>query len=149
MKTILLTPDEAVQYWHELAPLLQKSIDHGQQESTLTDYLRKVLNYQAQLWVFFDNDNCMKGCGLTQFLDYSTHKTLHIIACTGNNWDTWAKGYYDVEDFARKHGCKRVEMWGRKGWLRRLPKVIPGWEQAYVVMTKEIEPKESSDENEK
>jgi hypothetical protein len=146
MKTILLLPEEAVKYWNELSPMLQKSIDHGQNESTLTDYLRKVLNYKAQLWVFLDNDNQLKGCGLTQFLDYSTHKTLHIIACAGVDWATWSDGYYVVENFARDNGCKRVEMWGREGWLRRLPKVIPGWEQAYVVMTKEIEPKESSDE---
>jgi hypothetical protein len=146
MKTILLLPEEAVQHWSELSPMLQRSIDHGQHESTLIDYLRKVLNYQAQVWVFLDDNNQLKGCGLTQFLEYSTHKTLHIIACSGIDWATWADGYYAVEEFARNNGCKRVEMWGREGWLRRLPKVIPGWEQAYVVMTKEIEPKESSNE---
>jgi len=146
MKTILLTPDEAVEHWPTLSPLLQSSIDHGQEETTLTGYLRKVLNYQAQLWVFLDDNNQLKGCGLTQFLEYSTHRTLHIIACAGVDWLEWADSYYIVENFARDNGCKRVEMWGRDGWLRRLPKVIPGWKQAYVVMSKDIETKESSNE---
>jgi hypothetical protein len=31
-----------------------------------------------------------------------------------------------------------VEQWGRPGWAKVLPKLIPGFEQAYVVMRKNI-----------
>jgi hypothetical protein len=148
IKSILLRPEEAVQHWSELTPMIESALNHGQNETTLMEYLKRVLEYRAQIWVFF-KDNELKGCGLTQFIEYGTHKTLHIVACSGVDWSSWAEGYYQVEEFARMNNCKRVEMWGREGWLRRLPKLLPGWEQAYVVMSKEIEPKESSDENKK
>jgi hypothetical protein len=139
MKTILLTPEQAVEDWHFLGDMLKESTDHGQGESTVVDYLRKILNHQAHLWVFVDEKTeTIKGVGVTQFLSYSTHKTLHIIACSGVDWNEWADQYYIVEKFAKDNGCKAVEQWGRAGWSRILPKVIPGFEVVYHVMRKEI-----------
>jgi hypothetical protein len=138
MKTILVTPEQALEYWPTLSPYLKESLDHGVGESTLMDYFKKIINYQAQLWVFMTDENEIKGVGLTQFLEYSTHKTLHIIGAAGVNWSEWADQYYIVERFAKDNGCKAVEQWGRAGWTKILPKVIPGFETVYHVMRKEI-----------
>ncbi|HRV01163.1 MAG TPA: hypothetical protein P5539_05685 [Mesotoga sp.] len=138
MKTTLLVPEMITEHWHEVKDLLQSAIDHGVGESTLTDYLRKLMNWQAQLWVFHTDEGQLVGAGLTQFLDYSTHRTLHIIAVAGIEWSSWADQYYIVEEFAKKNNCKAVEQWGRSGWSRILPKVVPGFETVYHVMRKEI-----------
>ena len=139
MKTYLLTPEQALDNWALLGPKLKESLDHGVNESTLTDYMRKILSYDAQLWVFTTDEEDIKGVGLTQFLQYATHKKLHIIACSGVDWDEWADQYYIVEEFAKNNNCKAVEQWGRKGWSKILPKVIPGFQVVYHVMRKEIQ----------
>lgn len=138
MKTILLTPEQVSEYWHLIKGGLQAAIDHGQGETTLLEYLKRALNYQAQFWVFLDDADNVVGTGITQFIDYTTHRTLHIVACAGIDWDSWAEGYYVVEEFAKKNGCKAVEQWGRPGWSKILPKKIPGFETVYHVMRKEI-----------
>lgn len=105
----------------------------------MVDYLSRALSQVVQVWVFLDDNNNMVGCGMTQFLQYSTHKTLHIIACEGIEWDTWAKEYYKIEQFAKQNGATACESWGRAGWSKVLPKAIPGFKVAYHVMRKEIE----------
>jgi hypothetical protein len=141
MKTKLLMPEEVTMHWELLRPEIIRSLDHSFDETSLSTHLSKVLNYQSQLWVFYDGDiwsDSLKGVGLTQFLQYSNYRTLHIITCSGYDWAVWADQYYVVEQFAKDNKCKAVESWGRKGWARALPKAIPGFEEAYVVMRKEL-----------
>jgi len=138
MKTTLLVPDQITEHWHLIKDLLRSSLDHGVGESTLTDYLKRALSWQAQIWVFTEDDGAIKGVGLTQFLDYSTHRTLHVVAVAGVEWAKWADQFYVVEKFAKENNCKAVEQWGRPGWSKVLPKVIPGFEVVYHVMRKEI-----------
>ncbi len=132
-----LTKDQTVDNWVTLSHYLQQVIPHGQGESTLTDYLTKVLTGYAQCWAVIDN-GLIVGVGLTEFLNYSQHKTLHIIAFSGSNFEEQSKVFPTVERFARDNGCARIEMWGRKGWLKQLPRYVPGWEEAYTVMSKNL-----------
>ena len=138
MKTILLVPDQVTEHWHQLKDHLKKAIDHGVGESTLTDYLKRLLAFQAQCWVVLDEQENIKSVTLTQFLDYSTHRTLHIVATRGTDFEQWADQFYVVEKFAKENNCKAVEQWGRPGWSKILPKIIPGFETVYHVMRKEI-----------
>jgi len=138
MKTILLLPDQITEHWHLVKDHLKASIEHGVGESTLTDYLKKALAGNAHIWVFTEDDGALKGVGMTQFINYSQHRTLHIVACSGVDWAEWADQYYIVEKFAKDNNCKAVEQWGRPGWSKVLPKVIPGFNVVYHVMRKEI-----------
>ena len=106
MNSTLALPDQVVENWHLVKDLLKQAIDHGAGESTLTDYLKRILNYQAQLWVFTDDGYNVKGVGLTKFIEYSTHRTLHIVAVAGVDWNEWADQYYVVEKFTKENNCK-------------------------------------------
>jgi len=139
MKIILLTPDQTVQHWSIISGYLNKVIEHSQGESTLTDYLKKILNEYVQCWAVVDNDLNIIGVGLTQYLQYSQHKTLHIIAFSGSDFEEQSKVFPTVEQFARDSGCKAIEQWGRPGWAKVLPKYVPGFKEAYVVMRKDLE----------
>lgn len=139
MKTTLILPADAALGWHLYAPLIQESLDHGCNETNLLTYLNRIINFQAQLWNFKDDHDNFKGLGVTQFIEYPTHKTLHLVVCTGKDWETWADCYYDIEAFAKRNGCKAVETWGRPGWSKILPKQIPGFYTAYHVLRKNID----------
>ena len=132
-----LTREQTINNWSTLSSYLQQVIPHGQGESTLTDYLTKVLNNYAQCWAVLE-DSTIVGVGLTEFLQYSQHKTLHIIAFSGSNFEEQSKVFPTVEQFAKDSGCKAIEQWGREGWAKVLPKYVPGFKQAYVVMRKDL-----------
>jgi len=137
IKTVLLMPAQVSEHWHMVKEPLKEALAHSVNETPIEVWLSRILNLQAQLWVFTRDDEII-GVGLTQFLDYATHRTLHLVLCGGIDWETWADQYYVVEEFAKKNGCKAVEQWGRKGWTKILPKHIPGFETVYYVMRKEL-----------
>ena len=138
MHITLLTKEQTINNWPTLSEYLNKVLEHGQGESTLTDYLTKVLVGVAQCWGVIEN-GAIVGVGLTEFLQYSQHKTLHIIAFSGSNFEEQSKVFPTVEQFAKDNGCKAIEQWGRQGWAKVLPQYIPGFKQAYVVMRKDLE----------
>jgi len=141
MKIVLTTPQQALEYWPTISPYLTRVIDHGLGESTITDYMAKILNYQAQCWVVLDEEKIV-GVGLTQFLVYSQYKTLHILAFSGDDFDQQAKVFPTVVEFARANDCKAIEQYGRKGWAKVLPKYIPQFEESYTVMRYDLTTKE-------
>jgi hypothetical protein len=121
-----------------LSSYLQRAIDTGQSESTLTDYVRKCLNDKAQCWVVTDDVNNIVGVGLTEILQYSQHKTLHIIAFSGDNFDSQAEVFPTIIEYAKFNDCKAIEQWGRKGWAKTLPKYIPEFKEVYTVMRMDL-----------
>ncbi len=137
MKIRLLHPEEVLKDWLVLSPLIQEALDKGQGENTLLDHMKKILNFNTHCWLITNNEE-VKGVILTEFLQYTQHKTLHIITLSGNDFQAWVHLYPTIEQFAKDAGCKAVEQWGRPGWARVLPKLVPGFEQAYVVMRKNI-----------
>jgi hypothetical protein len=137
MQIELLLPEKAVDVWPLVKEPLQKALDHGQGESKLIDYLNGILNYQVQLWVIHNEGN-LRGVVLTKFIQYSRHKTLHVIGLSGENFNEWVHLYPAIEDFAKNNGCVAIETWGRPGWSKTLPKVLPGFELAYHVMRKSL-----------
>jgi hypothetical protein len=131
------TPQEALQHWPTISQLLIKARDTGQEESSMTDYMQKILNGVAQCWVIIDEDQII-GAGLTEILNYAQHTTLHIILFAGSNFEEQSQMFPAVEKFAREQGCKAIEQWGRPGWAKVLPQYVPGFKQAYVVMRKDL-----------
>jgi len=138
MKIILLTPEQALTNWVILSGLFADVLEHSQGESTLTDYMKKILNGIAHCWAVLDDDGNIVGAGLTQYLQYAQHKTLHIIAFSGSNFEEQSQVFPTVEQFARDSKCKAIEQWGRPGWAKVLPKYVPGFKEAYVVMRKDL-----------
>jgi hypothetical protein len=139
MRIQLLSPDSILTMWSEISPLIQEALDTGQGENTLADHMRKLMNFEEHCWLITSGNGEILGVGLTEFIQYTQHKTLHIITVTGNNFKEWGGQVFPtIEQFAKDAGCKAVEQWGRPGWAKVLPNLVPGFEQAYVVMRKNI-----------
>jgi len=139
MEIVILPPELVLKHWAAISSLLEKAIDKGQSESTLTDHMRNILNNTTHCWVIGNNNNNIVGAALTQVIQYAQYKTLHIIAFAGKDFKEQSKVFPTVEKFAKQMGCKAIEQWGRPGWAKELPKYVPGFKQAYVVMRKDLE----------
>ena len=137
-KIIRLTPDTTLKHWPVLSGFLAPAIEHGEGESTITDYMRKVLAGIAHCWLILDDDEQVTGAGLTEFIHYLQYKSLHVIAYGGSDFAEQSKVFDTIKDFARENGCKNIQQWGRPGWAKQLPKYVPGFKQSYVVMTMEL-----------
>jgi len=137
MKISIMSHEDVLKFWDTVSKHLAKAQEHGQGESSLTDYLRKILNNQAQCWAVIEGARIV-GVGLTEVLTYAQHKTLHIITFSGTDFEEQSKVFPTVEAFAKEMGCVAIEQWGRPGWAKVLPQYVPGFKQAYVVMRKEL-----------
>jgi len=138
MNLILCKPDFVLENWNAIKPFLEQAMSHSQNESSITDYMKKILTLTAQCWVIQDGEKIV-GVGLTQILSYAQHKTLHIMVLACHDLEKYTSLFGSVESFAKAQGCIAIEQWGRKGWAKALPKYVPGFEEAYVVMRKPIQ----------
>jgi hypothetical protein len=137
MSTKLILPDSVLEYLPVVTPHLEAALEQSQNETPLHEHIRRVLAFEEQLWLFSVNNEPV-GAGITRINTYYTHKALHLVLCGGVNWNEWYNEYHVVEQFAKDSGCTSVEMWGRKGWAKALPKYLPGFEQTYIRMKKNI-----------
>ena len=83
MNIRLLLPEEVLEKWSILSPFIQEALATGQGENTLADHMRKLMNFESHCWLITDNEEVL-GAGLTEFIQYTRHKTLHIITIAGN-----------------------------------------------------------------
>lgn len=135
-----LPVDNVLEYWPYLDRRLQQALEHSVGESTLTDWLRALLNGNAQLWPFFVDDH-IHGAGLTQFINYNRCRTLHVVLIQVDDFAKYGPWCWQVlEEFGKANNCIAAESWGRPGWAKTLPKLIPGFKPAYQVMRKDFFP---------
>jgi hypothetical protein len=139
MKIHPIHPDEIMIYWSNVADRLSRALLHGAGESKLCDWHKSLVNGTSQLWILTTDDlSEIVGVVLTQILTYARHKTLHVVLHEANDFKSIAHLHADLERFALEQGCIAIEQWGRRGWAKTLPKEIPGYKEAYVVMRKEL-----------
>lgn len=138
INTTLLMPAEIADQWHILKGYVGSALAHGVNETSIEEWLRRLLSFQAQLWVVKEEGVGIKAVCITQFINYDTHRTIHIVTLSGEDYGMWADQLKVIEEFGKKHQCVAVEQWGRPGWSRMIPKYIPEFKTVYHVMRKEI-----------
>ena len=61
-------------------------------------------------------------------------KVCIITVCGGSDMKRWLPLIGLIEAYAKREGCKRVRIYGRKGWLR----VLKGYEEKHVIMDRAL-----------
>jgi hypothetical protein len=146
MKVILLTPQQVIAHWRIIEPAIVSALASSVGESTSYDYLTWLQDPALyQCWAVQDEEKII-NISVTKINTYATHKSLHLITTTGTNgaqWDSYKTAHHTIEQFARDQGCRRIEMYGRKGWSRVLDKLTGSknekYKKVYVVHSMELE----------
>lgn len=124
MQVIHLDPQSIMKYWREIEPAIQLAIDRSVGESTTYDYLDWFQDPEyCQCWVVLDDDRNIINVSTSRINTYPTHKSCHVLTCTsvnGGKWDTYRQAHNAIEEFARERGCRRMELYGRPGWKRKI-----------------------------
>lgn len=74
---------------------------------------------------------------VTELCDYPRKRTCIVRMLGGKSLPQEWRGYLSlVEEWAREQGCSAMEVFGRKGWARKLD----GYDLQQVVLRKELCP---------
>jgi hypothetical protein len=80
------------------------------------------------------NGRAVESAAATILINSEAGKVCIITVCAGSDMKRWLGLIGQIESYARREGCARVRIYGRKGWLR----VLDGYAQKYVIMDKEL-----------
>lgn len=137
-----LVPREALALvWPEVVGLLAPALDYTDGREDLVSLYRRLAEARAQLWAGLDpevkENPKIKAVAVTCLVTYPKDKALRIEYCGGEDMVGWQGPLIDLwTKFALDQGASRLELFGRKGWVRELRD--KGWTQPLVFMEKRL-----------
>lgn len=118
MRIHLARPDEAVQLWPQIEKALSGTLALVKETHLPTDVLAAILTGQMFLFVAVEGDK-IKGACVAHFTFYPRMKALTAFLVGGEEMPSWIEAMDAATvQFAKSHGCGRMEAGGRKGWVR-------------------------------
>jgi hypothetical protein len=120
MQTVAIHPSQLDQAWPVLEPLIARVCAFGG-EWHPSKVLISCMNQSAQLWAVFDESRPV-AAAVTEILDKDLRRDCNIWLCAGSYSDEARDSLLrEVEDWARRIGCERIQLVGRRGWEKKLP----------------------------
>ena len=98
--------------WEKARRILAPAIEHGGTHSE-RDVLDAIIAGQAQLWMH------EASAAVTEIVSYPRLRACRVWLAAGD-LDGIKEIERQVEGWARQNGCARLEIIGRKGWLKKL-----------------------------
>ena len=80
------------------------------------------------------NGRTVESAAATILINSEIGKVCIITVCGGSDMKRWLPLIDRIEAYAGAEGCKRVRIYGRKGWLQ----VLDGYEEKYIIMDKDL-----------
>ena len=148
---LYFVPIEATSYvWHEVEPLVDKTLARTNDYVNASEYLDAVLDGTIHLCVgleeefsgsFEDLDSgAVKMALLCEIASYTRVKVLHIniwASKSGHDYGHWMDQFETIENFGRDHGCSAVTALTRIGLAKKL-KSISNWTEQSILLTKKL-----------
>ncbi len=126
-------PQNAIAIWEQVEPLLLKGIMYDDNSYSGKNLLDAILKKEMQLWISWKDK--VESAVLTQIIEYPQFKVCRWFLAGGSNLHSWLEDLTrQVEAWAVANNIKRIELVGRKGWLKKLK----DYKAKHIVMTKEL-----------
>jgi len=137
MEILQVQPHDVDRFWNDCAPLLQKALDKGRGESSLMGLRQNLLNGQTQLWIVFEEEQKVIACGISTIIQYELKRVFRGLYLGGEKVEKWMKEMdSECEKYALLWGCKDIEWFGRKGWMKKTAPL--GYSEGYTIMRREL-----------
>jgi hypothetical protein len=120
MTAFVLIPTASVGWWWEDAiPFVEKVIAKSHGYLKAVDVLDRLKEGRYRLWMAWRADPV--GVVITEFCDYPQKRTC-IVRVLGAHFmpSEWRAFLARIEAWAKQNGCQAMEVFGRKGWDRKL-----------------------------
>jgi hypothetical protein len=130
----LVKVDDVDLVWPVVKPMLQRAIEYNDGDFDSNFVLSRLLDSTMQLFVGYNPKEIIYAA-VTEILPYQKVKALRIVLMGGKDIDSWVDTTI-FERFARSQNCARIEIVGRKGWIKKLE--TRGYKQTHYIVTKEV-----------
>ncbi len=139
IELVRLSAKDAGYYWDAVTPLIIKGLERTDGEYSLKDYQDYIESQYWDLWIAVNLDTKeIQGVAVTEVVEHPNFNELLMRMVIGKQFNKFLlETETQFQEFAKENNCKRLVLYGRKGWLRVLNKI--NWKEGYTVMTKNIE----------
>ncbi len=128
-----LLPGKGV--WDIVEPYISDALRKGGDNKYSTLDIRNFIKSRdMQLWITFDNSRELYACAVTQIISYPNEKRLLLVVVAGKDIQYWFDQHKLIDEWAKKQGCRAVEVYGRKGWERLHKQRNSGYEMIHTVL---------------
>jgi len=120
-----------------LAEWTNKALKYAHGETSPEDMVKAFQEGRMQVWAVFD-DAKLVGVATTEVVDYPRLAVLRVVTLQGSNLSVWASHLLEaLLTFCKEQGLERIEVVGRRGWVRKLAPL--GFREIYSVVAREVE----------
>jgi hypothetical protein len=135
MTTLSAVPPDAVpEVWPFVAELAS-TIAETSAGRVNADFIReRIETERMQLWVVLDDAGRALALAVTEIIAFPFAKVCVVHGLAGHDREKWIHHLGGIEAWARKIGCSRVEVRGRKG----MAKVLREYKLTAVFLEKEL-----------
>lgn len=107
--------------WHHVLPMLEKSLGYADGKYSAEKILGFLLSKQMQLWIAIRAGSPeIRAFAITEIIHYPEKKVMLIMFASGKKSCEWIHFIEELKGFAQHHDCRSIEIYGRKGWERKL-----------------------------
>jgi hypothetical protein len=129
---VCVDPQRVDEFWPHVRPLL-KAACYRTKLNAFADIESDILSGRSLLWMAW-NGLTVESAAATVLINSESGRVCIITVCGGSDMKRWLPLIDQIEAYAKREACKRVRIYGRKGWLH----VLEGFEEKYVIMDKEL-----------
>jgi hypothetical protein len=129
---VCVDPKRVGEVWPYVSPLL-KAACYRTRLNAFADIEADILSGRSLLWMAWSG-RTVEAAVATILINSEAGKVCVITVCGGSDMKRWLPLIERIEAYAKAEGCKRVRIYGRKGWLH----VLDGFEEKHVIMDKEL-----------
>lgn len=135
MEIIGIQSPDVNQWWERVEPYIESALEHGIGEYLPEDIRVGCVERKMQLWVIWDKG--IRAVVVTQILRYPRKSILLGLLIAGEGFKEWSPMLDEMlEKFGQEKGCHYIELFGRKGWSKVLPKL--NYRETVRMYTKDI-----------
>ena len=89
-----------------------------------------------QLWISWNGKtNVVESAIVTEIVDYPRLRSCRYFLAGGTNMKVWFNPMKEqIEQWALINNCQRIELVGRKGWV----KWLKDYKQKHIILMKEL-----------
>jgi hypothetical protein len=129
---VCVDPARVHEIWPHVSPLL-KAACYRTRLNAFADIEADILAGRSLAWVAW-NGRAVESAAATILINSEIGKVCVITVCGGSDMKRWLPLIDQIEAYAKAESCKRVRIYGRKGWLH----VLDGYEEKHIIMDKEL-----------
>ena len=133
---LLVSPSQLPLAWPHAVPLLEEGKEYWQDFATLDSLYQDLSASKLQLWMMNCDTEFILAM-LTEIGIYPTTKIMRILWIGGSEVNGAIDQFLDfAELWAHRQGVSRLQVIGRKGWVRKLKG--RGYKQTQWIVSKDI-----------